>query len=99
MCGKARAWLRRIRLEAANDWITVRYLPPSAPQLNPVEGIWSLLARRCQANTAFTDPAHLMRAVWRGLRQVQYRPDLMDGCLAGTGLSLAVPPPTRSAIA
>ncbi|GED83202.1 transposase [Streptomyces sp. 6-11-2] len=72
----------------AQDWVTVHYLPPYAPQINPVEGIWSLLRRRCQANTASTDPAHLMRALRQGLRQVQYRPDLIDGCLAGTGLTL-----------
>ncbi|MFD7732215.1 IS630 family transposase [Kitasatospora phosalacinea] len=41
-----------------------------------------------QANIAFTDAAHLMRALRRGLRQVQHRPDLIDGCLAGTGLTL-----------
>ncbi|MPY37959.1 IS630 family transposase [Streptomyces adustus] len=75
----------------AQDWITVHYLPPYAPQLNPVEGVWSLLRRRCQANTAFTDPAHLMRALKRGLREVQYRPALIDGCLAGTGLATAGP--------
>lgn len=75
----------------AQDWITVHYLPPYAPQLNPVEGVWSLLRRRCQANTVFTDPAHLMRALKRGLREVQYRPALIDGCLAGTGLATAGP--------
>ncbi|MFE9312888.1 transposase [Streptomyces sp. NPDC088353] len=75
----------------AQDWVTVHYLPPYAPQLNPVEGIWSLLRRRCQANTVFTDPARLMRALRQGLRQVQYRPDLIDGCLAGTGLTLTTP--------
>lgn len=53
----------------AQDWITVHYLPPYAPQLEPVAGIWSLLRRRCQANTAFTDPAHLMLALRQGLRQ------------------------------
>ncbi|MET8949684.1 transposase [Streptomyces sp. NPDC004129] len=70
----------------AQDWITDHYLPPCAPQLNPVEGTWSLLRRRCRANTAFTDPAHLMRTLRQGLRQIQYRPALVDGCLAGTGL-------------
>ncbi|CAG6396716.1 transposase [Streptomyces cocklensis] len=75
----------------AHDWITVHFLPPYAPQLNPVEGIWSLLRRRCQANTAFTDPVHLMRNLRQGLREVQYRPDLIDGCLAATGLTLRAP--------
>nr|WP_236573970.1 transposase [Streptomyces sp. GS7] len=69
----------------AQDRITVHYLPPYAPQRNPVEGIWSLLRRRCQANAAFTDPVHLMCALRRGLRLVQYRPDLINGCLVGTG--------------
>ncbi|MEV5011856.1 transposase [Streptomyces sp. NPDC055692] len=83
---------RRLRaLIDAQDWVTVYYLPPYAPQLNPVEGIWSLLRRRCQADTAFTGPAHLMRALRRGLRQVQYQPDLIDGCLTGTGLTLTTP--------
>ncbi len=27
----------------ARDWLTIHYLPPYAPDLNPVEGIWSLL--------------------------------------------------------
>jgi transposase len=79
----------RIRAFAeAHDWITIYYLPPYSPQLNPVEGIWSLLRRRCQTNTAFTDPEHLMRTLRTGLREVQYRSNLIDGCLTGTGLTL-----------
>ncbi|MGX1541295.1 hypothetical protein [Streptomyces adustus] len=34
---------------------------------------------------------HLMHALKRGLREVQYRPALIDGCLAGTGLATAGP--------
>ncbi|MFJ2478591.1 hypothetical protein ACIOWI_37780 [Streptomyces sp. NPDC087659] len=93
----ARTWSRRghtpiVRVRGRSQRrISIAALacyPPYAPQLNPVEGIWSLLRRRCQANTAFTDPTHLMRVLRQGLRQVQYRPDLIDGCLAGTGLTL-----------
>ncbi|MGW6055490.1 transposase [Streptomyces sp. NPDC055189] len=43
----------------ARDWITAVHLPPYAPDLNPVEGVWSLLRRSSQANTAFTDLDHL----------------------------------------
>ncbi|MCQ4084056.1 transposase [Streptomyces sp. RB6PN25] len=71
----------------AHDWITAYHLPPYAPQLNPAEGIWSLLRRHSQANTAFADPVQLMRSLRHGLRQVQYRCDLIDGCLAATGLT------------
>nr|WP_228396240.1 hypothetical protein [Streptomyces sp. RB17] len=50
--------------------------------------MWSLLRRSSQTNTAFTEPDHLMRALRRGLREIQYRSNLVDGRLAETGLSL-----------
>lgn len=84
---------------AAHDWLTIVQLPSCTPDLNPVEGIWSLLRRGPLANTAFIDDEHLKRTLRRGLRHVQLRPDLIDGCLAGTGLALPPPPdnnPKRS---
>ncbi|NEW75342.1 hypothetical protein G4H13_34540 [Streptomyces rapamycinicus] len=71
-----------------HDWITCYFLPAYAPDLNPVEGIWSLLRRSSQTNTAFTDPDHLISTLRHGLRQIQYRSNLIDGCLAGTGLTM-----------
>jgi transposase len=68
----------------AQGWITCQFLPAYAPDLNPVEGIWSLLRRSSQANTAFTDPDHLMHT----LRQIQYRRNVIDGCLTETGFTL-----------
>nr|WP_030837648.1 transposase [Streptomyces sp. NRRL F-2305] len=70
------------------DWITAYQLPPYAPDLNPVEGIWSLVRRAGQNNTAFTDPDHLMHVLRRTLRELQYRSETIDGCLAATGLTL-----------
>ncbi|MFE9500872.1 transposase, partial [Streptomyces collinus] len=66
------------------DWLTVFQLPPYAPDLNSVEGIWTVLRRTTTANRAFADPDHLNTAASRGLRQPQYRPDILDGCLTGT---------------
>ncbi|MCK2213357.1 transposase [Actinomadura sp. ATCC 31491] len=37
------------------DWLRLVQLPAYAPELNPAEGVWSLL-RRCLANFAVTDP-------------------------------------------
>jgi transposase len=74
------------RYIADRDWLTVFQLPPYAPDLNPVEGIWSVLRRTTVANRAFADPDDLITVVRRGLRQLQYRPDVLDGCLTGTGL-------------
>ncbi|WP_228122735.1 transposase [Saccharothrix syringae] len=61
-------------------------LPAYAPDLNPVEGIWSVLRRRWLSNVAFTTLDHLVRTVRQGLRKIQYRSDIINGCLTGTGL-------------
>jgi hypothetical protein len=53
----------------------------------PAEGIWSLL-KRSMANFAAADLEGLVRIVKRKLKKIQYRPHLIDGCLAGTGLTL-----------
>ncbi|MFD8538896.1 IS630 family transposase [Streptomyces rubrogriseus] len=72
----------------ARDWLTIYYLPPYAPDLNPVEGIWSLLRRGWLSNVAFSTPEHLVQRIRRGLRHMQYRSDLIDRCLAETGLTI-----------
>ncbi|WP_348541015.1 transposase [Streptomyces sp. SAI-041] len=79
------------RYIAERDWLTVYQLPPYAPDLNPVEGIWSVLRRTPTANRAFTDRHDLITAVRRVLRQLQYHHDVLDGCLTGTGLAPAPP--------
>ncbi|MFJ8804123.1 transposase [Streptomyces sp. NPDC102487] len=79
---------------AEHDWLTIVQLPSYAPDLNPVEGVWSLLRRGPLANIAFTDHEHLERVLRRGLRRIQRHPELIDGCLAGTGFSLTHSPTT-----
>ncbi|WP_257585884.1 MULTISPECIES: transposase [unclassified Streptomyces] len=68
-------------------WLTIFQLPAYAPDLNPQEGIWSLVKREV-GNLAAADLAQITKAVKRRLKQIQYRPDIVDGCLAGTGLAL-----------
>jgi transposase len=73
---------------AANaSWLTVVQLPTYAPDLNPTEGIWSLV-KRDVGNLAATDITEVTAAVKRRLKSLQYQPRLIDGCLAGTGLVL-----------
>ncbi len=75
--------------------LAVVQLPSCAPDLNPpAESIRSLLRHRPLANTAFIDDEHLDRTLRRGLRPFQLRPDLIDGCLVGTGLTLIHHPTT-----
>ncbi|MER5617810.1 transposase [Streptomyces sp. NPDC002215] len=78
--------------EAEHDWLTTFRLPPYAPDLNPVEAIWSLV-RRAMANTAFDAPDDLDRVLRRELRRIQLRPHLINGCLTATGLTLVPPAP------
>lgn len=79
------AQMRRFIADNA-DWLRVVQLPAYAPDLNPAEGIWSLLNRSGLANLAVTGLEELMPMVKRGLKKIQYRPHLIDGCLAETGL-------------
>ena len=53
----------------AQPWLEVFQLPSYAPDLNPVEGIWSSLKRGPLANHAFTGPAHLLQVIRHGLRK------------------------------
>lgn len=79
------------RYEAEHGWLTTIRLPPYAPDLNPVEAVWSLI-RRATANTAFDTSDDLDRILRREPRRIQLRPHLIDGCLTATGP--APTPPT-----
>ena len=74
-------------LIAARAWLTVFQLPPYAHELNPVEQIWSQL-KRSLANLAKRNLAQLTVLVKTRLRRMQYRPGLLGGFLASTGLDL-----------
>lgn len=72
--------------DANADWLIVFQLPPYATDLNPQEGIWSLVKRDI-GNLAAADLGQVTQAVKRRLKQIQNRSDVVDGCLAGTGLN------------
>lgn len=73
--------------EANTAWLTVFQLPTYAPDLNPQEGVWSLVKRGI-GNLAAADLGQVTRAVKRKLKMLQYRPEVIDGCLTATGLTL-----------
>jgi hypothetical protein len=75
-------------LIAARDWLTVYQLPPYASELNPVEPVWSNL-KRSLANLTKRNINQLAALVKTRLRRMQYRPGLLEGFLAKTGLDLA----------
>jgi transposase len=63
----------------------VVHLPTYSPDLNPAEGIWSML-KASLTNYAATNLNHLARAVKRRLKMTQYQSRLVDGCLTQTSL-------------
>ncbi|MFE0774521.1 transposase [Streptomyces sp. NPDC058861] len=74
--------------EANATWLTMFQLPTYAPDLNPQEGIWSLVKRGI-GNLAAADLGQITRAVRRRLKMLQYRPEVIDGCLSGADLPLS----------
>jgi DDE superfamily endonuclease len=73
---------------AARSWLTVFRLPPYGHELNPVELVWSHL-KRSLANLTKHDITELTALVKTRLRRMQYRPALLAGFLASTGLDLS----------
>jgi hypothetical protein len=76
--------------EQNKDWLRIFQFPTYAPELNPTEGIWSLL-KRAMANFVVADLHGLTRIIKRKLKKIQYRPHLLNGCLAQTGLTIEHP--------
>jgi transposase len=75
-------------LIAARNWLTVCQLPPCAHELNPVEPVWSHL-KRSLANLTKHNLSQLTALVKTRLKRIQYRPGLLGGFLASTGLGFA----------
>jgi transposase len=63
-------------------------LPPYAPELNPVEYVWSHLKRNPLANWAPTDALDLTRTALRHVRVIAEDQRLLRGFVHATGLPL-----------
>ena len=74
------------RLVAARPWLRVYQLPAYAPELNPVEKVWSVM-KRSLANLSARTATALAAMVKNRLKRMQYRDGLIDGYFAATGLS------------
>ncbi|MFE6871182.1 transposase [Kitasatospora sp. NPDC057692] len=57
-------------IDANAEWLTVFQLPAYAPDLNPAEGVWSLVKRDI-GNLAAADLGQITRAVKRRLKKLQ----------------------------
>ena len=78
--------------ESHRDWLTVVRLSAYAPDLNPAEGVWANM-KNGLGNLAASNVDQLAAIVRNRLKRIQYRPALIDGFLAQTGLTLEPGPP------
>ena len=74
------------------DWLTVIQLPAYAPDLNPVEGAWSVM-KNSLGNLTPGTTGQLAAAMRHQLDRIQRRPSLITGFLGQTGLTLDSQPP------
>nr|WP_237313660.1 transposase [Streptomyces sp. AMCC400023] len=71
-------------------WLTVFRFPTYTPDLNPAEGVWAHL-KKSLGNLAPCSIDELAELVRTRLKRMQYRPGLLDGFVAETGL-ITTPP-------
>jgi hypothetical protein len=81
---------RMRQLVAARPWLRTFQLPAYAPELNPVEAVWSGL-KRSLANLASRTLDQLDALIHTRLRRMQHRPGLINGFITKTGLDLQPP--------
>jgi transposase len=77
------AWLRRQR-----SWLVVEPLPAYAPELNPVEALWSSLKGVELANLAGDTLEEVIAAAERGIQRIRATHHLAFSFLRHCGLSL-----------
>ena len=77
----------RAYLDDQRDWLTVVRLPAYAPDLNPVEGMWSWIKGSRVANLCPDSLEPIRGHLRRARRTLVRRPRLVHGFLRRTGLS------------
>jgi transposase len=76
-------------LNTQRSWLVVEQLPAYAPELNPVEGLWSSLKAAELANLTSLTLAEVIDQAHRGIERVRRAPHLAYSFLRHTGLSVS----------
>lgn len=69
-------------------WLQVETLPPYAPELNAVEGLWSWLKGTSLANVCESDLYPLVARARNGAKRLRHKQEVLHGFLGQAGLSL-----------
>lgn len=87
--GLSAHWSKRMRAWAATQpWLTLEQLPAYAPQLNPVELLWSSMKKHELANLAGHHLSEVAQAAETAIHRITTQEHLPHSYLAHTGLQL-----------
>ena len=75
-----RSKLVRDYLDDTEGQIQIAFLPPYAPDLNPVEYLWAWLKRHALANYCPNNLAELQTTARNTLKSAQHRPTIIAAC-------------------
>lgn len=83
VCDRLNAHRSAVRqlIESDADWLTVEWLPPYAPDLNPVEAVWNQAKYSDLANRVPDDVFQLCDMVGQSLNDQHFRPPLLKSFL------------------
>ena len=75
-----RSKLVRDYLDSTEGHLQVSFLPPYAPELNPVEYLWAWLKRHAMANFCPDNLSELQHTARNRLKGAQRRPNIIAAC-------------------
>jgi len=75
-------------MRSQRGWLVVERLPGYAPELNPVEGVWSNLKGQEFANYAADTINGLTQQARRGISRVRRRPRLLFASLTAPDFAM-----------
>ena len=78
------------QLAKDNPRLTIHYLPPYAPDLNPVEPLWSMTKYHGMANHAIDTLEELEATARRHVARVASQPHLLQACFKAAGLAVSL---------
>ncbi len=81
-----RSKLVREYLDTTDGDIQMAFLPPYAPDLNPVEYLWAWLKRHAMANYCPDNLTDLNNTARSKLKSAQRRPSIIAACWVQAGL-------------
>lgn len=73
-------------LKTQRQWLTIEWFPAYAPELNPIEYLWSASKRKDFANVCPDTLTDLDQRIRRSIRRIRRQRHILTGCLKASTL-------------